>query len=264
MITDPNTPSLTEAPETRTLNLSDIGNRYLRTLQRMFDVASYLIEGSRLVSERGYDDMARSIRFLPSQKDHRGFDAAREEAERYLLKNLLNDVLNLVVPLLEDLRGFCALADWQKGDRNPEVAQRILSTERSEFLKLNLQAKFNHLRDVTGLTSPLTPGILALTNVGACLASRSGVVSERDVTSGGELAIRLVSLEVVPTDPAKIAEGAAAASPRFGELRKTFTIGETIRFEKTEYLNIIATVALFATSLLTATQNKLKGTIPSA
>jgi hypothetical protein len=255
-MTDPVIPAVAE--EHHTLNLADIGHRYLRALQRLFDLASYLAEGSRLVSERGYDEMAKSVRFMPSQKEHRAFDAAREEADRYLLKNLLGDLLTLVVPFLEDLRVFCGLAAWQTTERDPKALERLVIAERADFLKLDLVSKFGHLRDVCGLTSPLTPSVLALTNVGVCLAARGGVVSEKDVTSGNELTVTLIALDLLPSDAAKIAEGAAVVTPRLGELRKTFAIGETVRFEKTEYLNIIATVSLFTTTLLTATQKKLQ------
>src|SRR5690606_21800774 len=93
-MSDPNTPSITDAgaaPVSQTISLNDIGQKYLGALQRVFDTAAFLVEGSRQVNERTYDDFSSAVRFLPSQQQHRNFDAAKEESERWLLRNLLAD-----------------------------------------------------------------------------------------------------------------------------------------------------------------------------
>jgi hypothetical protein len=265
-MSDPNTPSITEAGSgsTQSLNLNEIGLRYLAECQRVFDLAAFLVEGTRQVTESGYDEMTKSVHFHPSEKEHRKFDDAKVEAERYLLKNVLAESLALVVPFLEDIRTFCAVAHWKyvAGGLDNERLREILTTDRSSFLARDLVSKFEYLVSEFSLTTPLTASILALTKAGLCLAGRRGVVSEDDVTNGGALAFSLVALDVLP----QRVEGEVPVrlNPRVGELRRSFSIGESIRVDKQDYLHIVSTVAMFLTSTLHAVKETLKSTVPAA
>ncbi len=262
---DPNTPSITEAGSsaTQTLNLNEIGLRYLAACQRTFDLAAYLVEGTRLVTERGYDEMSKSVHFHPHESERRDFTAAKTEAENYLLKTILGEALGLVVPLLEDIRTFCAVAAWKfgPGSHDTERLRTILTTERGEFLERDLIGKFEHLATEHGVENPLTGTILALTKAGFCLAARAGIVGESDVTSGGELAFTLVALDVLPER--QEGEIPVKLTPRVGELRRRFSIGEPIRVEKQDYLHIVSTVAMFVTSMLHSVKLALKDKVPA-
>jgi hypothetical protein len=88
------------------------------------------------------------------------------------------------------------------------------------------------------------------------------VVSEDDVTNGGALAFSLVALDVLP----QRVEGEVPVrlNPRVGELRRSFSIGESIRVDKQDYLHIVSTVAMFLTSTLHAVKETLKSTVPAA
>ncbi len=262
-MSDPHTPSITDASApsatTQTISLQDLGMKYLGGLQRIFDTAAFVVEGTRQVTERTYDESSTAVRFMPAQGNHRRFDDAKVEAERWLLKNLLQDALGLVVPFLEDVRSVAALARWKAANTGDNAAlQRILTEERRAFLALNLGEKFTHLQHHFSIASPLAPQVEALAKIGGCLAARGGVVSERDVTQGGELAVTLVSLQLVPTRAAaeQSASGGSGASitPQIGELRRAFSVGETIRFEKPDYLNVITTISLFVSSILKGLQ----------
>lgn len=233
--------------------------KYLGGLQRIFDTTAFLVEGTRQVTERTYDEFSTAVRFMPAQGNHRRFDDAKVESERWLLKNLLQDALGLIVPFLEDVRSVAALARWKAASTNDQAAlQRILSDERRAFLSLNLAEKFAHLQNHFSISSPLSSQVQALAKIGTCLAGRGGVVSEKDVTQGGELAVTLVSLQIVPTrtgsETGSEGNQGATMSTKVGELRRAFGIGETIRFDKPDYLNVITTLSLFVSSILKALQ----------
>lgn len=251
---DPNTPSITESvPTGQKVSLGDLTQRYLTALQRNFDVTAYLVEGTRRVDERTYDEFSAAVRFQPSQKDRQRFDVAKEDAERWLLKSLLAESLSLVVPFLEDVRSIAGLAAIQAGGKNDQVAlQKLLGEDRQAFLALDLADKFKHLQTEFAISSPISGSVLALTKLGVCIAARRGVVSDKDVTDGSALVLSLVALDLVPTT--KPGEAAPTIVPQVGELKRTFSIGETIRMEKTDYLNVITTLAIFINSTMKSVQ----------
>ena len=267
-MSDPNTPSFSDpgaTPVTHTISLNDIGQKYLGALQRVFDTAAFLVEGARQVNERTYDDFSSAVRFLPSQQQRRNFDAAKDEAERWLLRNLLSDAFSVVVPFLEDVRSVAALARWKSETPNDQAGvQKILGDDRRAFLGMDLAEKFTHLQNLHGLSSQLSSQVQALAKVGTCLTARGGVVSEKDLTEGGELAFTLVALQLVPMQQGSVsgatAPGDAGATivPQFGELRRSFGVGQAIKLEKADYLNVITTLSLFVSSMLKSLQEKVK------
>ena len=53
-------------------------------------------------------------------------------------------------------------------------------------------------------------------------------------------------------------EAGATIVPQFGELRRTFGVGQTIKLEKADYLNVITTLSLFVSSILKSLQENVK------
>lgn len=267
-MSDPNTPSITDAgtaPVSHTISLNDLGQKYLGALQRIFDTAAFIVEGARQVNERTYDDFSSAVRFLPSQQQHRSFDAAKEEAERWMLRNLLADAFSVAVPFLEDIRSVAALAHWKaETPTDQQGLQRILGEDRRAFLALDLAEKFAYLQNTHGISSQLSAQVQALAKVGTCLTARGGVVSERDLTDGGELSFSLVALQLIPMQQGSVnggsstGEAGATIVPQFGELRRTFGVGQTIKLEKADYLNVITTLSLFVSSILKSLQENVK------
>jgi hypothetical protein len=117
-----------EARKMVTISLKDMAQRYLGAIQRSFDVAAVVVQGTREVNERGYDDLIASSRFLPNREQHRSFSEAKAIAERWILRNLLSDAFGAVVPFLEDARTICALDEWKKAGRSGEAARNLHRT----------------------------------------------------------------------------------------------------------------------------------------
>jgi hypothetical protein len=257
-MSDPTTPA-NPTPTNQTISLQDMAQRYLGALQRLFDTTAFIVEGTRQVNERTYDDFSASARFIPSQPQRRAFDAAKEESERWLLRNFLSEGLGIVVPLLEDIRSLACIADAQlSGSTTDAPVQKILTEDRRAFLSLELPAKLTHLEKETGITSPLGAQIVAMARIGGCLANRQGVVAAQDAEDGKELGISLVALNIVPTPEGTETDPKARMATKIGELRRTFAVGQTIKFEKTDYLNIVTTLSIFASSLLQGLQTKVQ------
>ena len=85
-------PTVTEqSPKTITISLKDMAKNYLGAMQRTFDIAAVVVQGTREVNERGYDELAAASRFMPAQNQRRSYAEAKPLAERWILRNLLGD-----------------------------------------------------------------------------------------------------------------------------------------------------------------------------
>ena len=244
-----NQPTVTEQnPKTIVISLKEMGERYLGAMQRTHDIAAMVVQGTREVNERGYDELAASARFLPAQNLRLPFTFAKPVAERWLLRNLLADAFGALVPFIEDARTVCALHDWKKAGSDAAALPAIFGEQRQDFLRKDTAAKLDYLKEAHALEPQLCEHITALESLAACLLRHDGIVQK-----GAPLAFTLVSLDLV----AAPAGSANPVQPRLGETRKEFAPGAEVTLEKVEYLNVIATIALFMNATLRRLQEKL-------
>jgi hypothetical protein len=246
------------------ISLSDLAQKYLGSYQRLFDIASVTVEGMRQVNESSYDQFSSSVRFLPSQPQHRNYETAKGEAERWILKNLLGDALGLIMPFMEDVRSVAELARWNAGGtQNKAEVEKILSEDRRAFFQMSVQDKFAHLQNQIGISSPLSGEVQSLIKASFCLLQRGGVVAQEDTTDGSNLAFTLLALQLVPTKPEEAGEAGQQSpvlSARVGEVKRSFPIGQSIKLEKADYLNILTTLSMFVSSIMKSLQEKMVGT----
>ncbi len=232
-----------------TINLSDMAQRYLGAMQRIYDIGAMVVQGTREVNERGYDEMGAATHFLPSQKEKKAFDAAKPIAERWLLKNLLTDAFGLFVPFIEDARTICALFAWKKAGSDQTTLAPIFQEQRTEFVKKTTAEKVALLKEKHNLTPQLGDHVASLDALTGCLVRAGGTVPK----DGQPLLVTFVTLEVpASADPTK------KVQPRMGEQKREFAPGTEVSFEKVDVLNILSTLALFMNSTLRALQDHIK------
>jgi hypothetical protein len=232
-----------------TISLSDMAQRYLGAMQNIYDTAAIVVQGTREVNERGFDDLTAAARFMPSQKQRRPFLTAKPVAERWVLKNLLSDAFGLFIPFIEDARTICALHEWKVTGSNQATLPAIFQEERAAFLKLDTAGKLAHLSERFQLQIPLTEHMAGLESLAGCLVRDGGVVP----AGGAPLAFTLVALDLVASP-----ESDQKVQPRMGELKKEFAPGSTVELEKVEHMNALATVSLFMNATLRQLQEKIK------
>ena len=243
-------PTATEDPQrTITISLKDMAQRYLGAMQRTYDIAAVVVQGTREVNERGYEELIASSRFLPNREKHAKFEPAKAVAERWILRNLISDAFGSVVPFLEDARTVCALGDWKKAGSDQAKLPAIFQEERQKFVRLDTSAKLAHLQSTYGLQFRLAEHLTGIESLAACLIRTDGVVAE----NAAPLSFTLVSLDLVA--------GQAAAEPKLqpqlGESKKSFTAGATVSLDKVEYLNVLSTVALFMNDAMRVLQQRI-------
>jgi hypothetical protein len=239
------------------INLRDMANRYMSAIQRIFDLASSSIGSLRCQTEKDYEEFSRQARFMPSPESHLAFDRIRPVTESWMLRLLLNEAFNAIVPLLEDCRSVVALAQWKAAGSGDQMAvPKILGDDRNSFLRIGLVEKIQHLRDTFNLNVPNDGFIAPYIKLTQCL-TRGGTVAEVDATEGKDLVVPLL---VVQIDPA---QGSQNASGRLVTIPKRFAAGQNVEFRKEEILNIFAAFSVFATGLLGSLQARVQELLPN-
>lgn len=243
-------PTVTEQnPKGITISLQDMAQRYLGAMQRTYDIAAMVVQGTREVNERGYDELIAAARFLPAQSQRRGFAAAKPLAERWLLRHLLSDAFGALIAFLEDTRTICALHEWKKAGSDQATLAPIFREQRTEFVRKDTAARLAHLKEAFQFDPPLAGHLAGLEALATCLVRHDGVVPK----DGAALAFTIVSLELVAAPAAEQRK----VQPQLGEARKEFAPGSEIALEKVEYLNVLATIALFMNGTLRRLQEML-------
>jgi hypothetical protein len=243
------------APETQktiTISLHDMAQRYLGAMQRTHDIAAMVVQGTREVNERGYYELAAAARFMPAQNQRRAFAAAKPVAERWLLRNLLADAFGSLVPFLEDTRTICALHAWKKAGSDPATLEPIFKEQRADFVRKDTAARLAHLKETYQLELPLSAHVTGLEALAACLVRHDGLVPK----DGTPLAFQIVALDLVGAQQGD----QRTVQPQLGESRKEFAPGSEVALDKVEYLNVLATVALFMNAALRKLQEMLSAT----
>ncbi len=108
--------STTAPQQAININLADISNRYNTTVQRLFDIAASAVGGVRTQTEKDYIEFARSAGYLPDGRSHAKHEDMRSTAEQWIVRNILTESLNMLTPLLEDVRSVASLAEFKSKD----------------------------------------------------------------------------------------------------------------------------------------------------
>lgn len=250
----------TSEPQSVQINLGEMSLKYLGAVQRTFDLAACSIGSLRNQTEKDYDEFSRALRFMPSQQHHLAFDAVRPTAESWLLRQLLAEAVQVLVPLLEDARSVAALAQWKAGGTNDQKRlQQIVGEDRQTYLRLPFDEKLKHLREQFSIASPNEASITSYLKLGQALA-RGGTVTDADTNDGNDLVVRLMALDIQP------AQGATQPGQMTGrvlDVPKRFTAGQKIEFRKEEVLSLFGGISIFVTAIMGSLQQFVQKTLPN-
>jgi len=240
---------------TNTISLRDVGMRYVQVLQRLFDVAAFSLAGSRTVNEQGYDEFLRTTAVMPAAPFHLGFDAAKEEAERWWLKHGVNEALNTLAHFLEDCRKLCALCELKAAQSRGETDVSAIEAKlQADELPTPFAQKLAYLQSTYGIASPFAETLLDLDKLRRCLFERGGVVGDQ------EMIVRLKMVQIIPGTPvsAEPARAGAASIPQVSgkvlDAVRKFAPGEKIVFSKTEHTAVFLTLSMFLGTVLDGVQ----------
>lgn len=244
-------------PQAININLSEISTRYNTAIQRLFDIATCTVGGTRGLAEKDYQDFGKTAGFYPNGSTHAKHEQIRPVAEQWLVRSLATEGLNMLTPLLEDIRSVAALAKWkEKDEANGDGPRTILGADREESLKKPLGERIKFLRDEYGVFSfveAILPGIFQLNNI---LAQHDGKVPKEMLNGAGEWVLGLVTLIIDKGD------GKSQPTAKLGRTDRRFALGSVVALQKEDVLLIIGSIGFYASTLLNSLHEFVKKTIP--
>ena len=254
--------SQSKGAESVTVKLSEVATTYINALQRLFDYSTMILGSTRLINESAYDEFSKGMGVMPANKSRLGYDKAKEETERWILKHIVSEGLGACILALSDCRTICALSEWKaKKMKDQEEVKNILGPEKQDFDLSSMEDKFKHMEEKYGITSQFRDHMERFFKLRQVLVSRGGKVTEEDVTEDGALVLKLkmVQLQTSPLDSADLSS--MKVSTQLNDVECRFEVGEKINLNKNEHVSFIVTLAFFITNLMDGVQKfgKAKG-----
>lgn len=233
--------------QTRQLNLNQMASQFMAGLQRHFDLLAFNLAARERVSEETYSEIAKAPGLMPVTDLHQNFEQMQAHARDLMLRQVLNDSLNLAVNVLHNSHLFLALIKVRKdhGDVTKENQQEAQDAQQA-FLKLPVDEKFNQLENQYGIICEFEDSITGLGIALQSLLRHQGYPPTESLDENGQLVIDLV----VTKDELAPVQSLEAANYRVEP--KRFGQGEKIHFSNNDLQAIVLTVGVFARQLFTA------------
>lgn len=257
MSTDANQPNPGQARE---LNLQKTAEQFMAGLQRHFDMLAFNLASRENVTEQAYSTRVQATRAMPASRVHHNFEQMQAYARDLLVRQVVNDALNLAIAALNNAHLFLALiqARAEHGGLSPEIQQKAQQTQQ-QFLQAPLDQKFDRLERDYGIMCELEDCITSLGFVMQVLMQQNGIVKEPQVDSQKEL-----TLELKVAKPGETAEDVWQRPGDLETAPKVFREGEQIQFSDTELQSIIVTMAVYAHQLFGAVAKYARENPPGA
>ncbi len=231
---------MTENPP-RTISLNEISIKYVHALQRLSDLMVISWAGARNLSEQNYEEVSRVIPGLLSTEFHMPFAIAREESERWWLKQSVNEVLGLAVVFLDDIRKVCGLIAFNAARATGSGDLVSLAAEvNSNPGAVDIGVRMKQLQERYGVASLIEGEILSITGFGRCLFQTNGIVPP-----GTQTVLHLKIIQ--PPAPGE-------TQPRLADFQRSWSANEKIELSREEHAAIFTTVSVFFGSILNGVQ----------
>jgi len=245
-------------------NLAQSGSRAFAAFQYGMDTSLLLLSGSMLANEKDFTQLKANVRFAPSESHSLSFERAKFEAQRWLLKNSLQDALRVTTGMIEDVRTLCSLAGHlgQQDEKLQAALKEITGKSRTAYLRLSLDARLDRLKQDFGIECAQRGALLSLLKVFNCLQSHGGVVTKADADNGPELVVHLFGISLTPQESAK-------GDSENGEIHKgvqlhlkqgikRIPVGQALEFTRGEHMATILSLCIFTSTLLQETDKFLQ------
>ena len=227
------------------INLNQVAQNFMSGLQRHFDLLAFNLAAHDTVREEIYDRHIDATGIMPFPTSHQNFEQLQAFARDLLVRQIINDALKLTLTAMNNAHFFLAMIKVTDASKkiNPE-AQKKAQANQQEFIKANLDEKFNYLEKDYGIMCELEDSILSLGLILQILVKQEKVVQKAQLDNRGKLVLELKSSETLGS-----ADSAIPASEKPIDLRKVYREGDIIFFDNIELQLILVTIASFADSL---------------
>ncbi len=235
----------------REINLQQLAQNFMSGMQRHFDMLAFNLASRETVTEASYKQIAHAPRIMPVPAQHQNFEQTQAYAHDLLLKQLVNDALNLAVSVMHNAHFFLAMVKCTEG--KPELAserQHAAEALQKAFCEARFDQKFNLLEENYSIRCELEDTITSLGFCLQALVESGGKVGSAHLDENGELSLEFKAVSV----PAE-KEAQAEAPAKLTEYLKVFREGDYVTFNNKELQLILVTVSAFADSLFKSIAN---------
>ncbi len=237
-----------ESGQPQQVNLQQIAQQFMSGLQRHFDMLAFNLASREAADEAAYNRHANAPRIMPAAPQHQNFEQMQAYSRDLLVRQVINDALNLAVTAMNNGHFFLALVKATNASQSvSEEAQKEAQASQKTFVPAQLDEKFNRLEKDYGIMCELEDSVTSLGFVMQALVQQGGVVKKPQVDESGELVVELKSIEV--EEPANPGEQPQA---KLVDRRRVFKEGDALIFEDLDFQLILVTIASFADSLFKA------------
>ena len=236
------------------VNLQQFAHQFMAGLQRHFDMLAFNMVASESVQEDAYNNRVNVPRVMPAAQHHQNFEQMQAYARDLLVRQVINDCMNLAVVGMNNAHFFLALVKITKANSSvsPEAQQEAQKIQQV-FVPSQLDDKFNRLEKDYGILCEMEDSVISLGFIMQALMQQGGVLKKPQVDKNGELVLELKAVKVLSRD-------ATADKPK-GKLvdqRIVFKEGDMLTFTDRELQLILITIASFADSLFKAVSHYAK------
>lgn len=240
-------------------DLNVLVENYLRQIQHVLDLVIFTFAGAELVTEKQYNDYSRFLNFQPSKSGRMDFTKAKNEYEKWLVRNFLGEAINFTQAFLEECRTICAIYSISNRPIRGHEFNTAINEEKKKYHRYGLPKKLEILRDKYNVSSESESNILSLNKLRNCIVHRLGIVSDKDVTDNDQLTIRMRVLaifvknpetgEEIEVDKKTRVEKGWTVGVKSQEKLKSFKLNESVSLNYNEMIHCIYTFFFFAASM---------------
>ena len=229
----------------RQIKLDLVAKQFMSRLQRHFDLLAFNLAAQETMQESAYDTCVNATRVMPFVPHHQNFEQLQAYARDLLVRQVVNDSLNLAMTAMNNVHLFLALlkATGANHQVHPNVQKEAHATQMS-FIRARLDEKFNRLEKDYGVMCELEDSITALGFILQILVKQGGVVKKEQLDKDGKITLELKSVKLQKGDSIS-----NIPADKLTIVSKVYHEDDVIIFEDIELQLILITIASFAGSL---------------
>jgi len=229
----------------RQIKLNQVAKQFMSGLQRHFDLLAFNLAAQGTVGEKTYDQRVNATRIMPFVSHHQNFEQLQAYARDLLVRQVVNDSLNLAITAMNNVHFFLSLIKVT-GSGHPvdPNARKEAQASQESFIRAKLDEKFERLEKDHGVMCELEDSITAMGFILQILVKQGGVVKKEQLDKRGKLL-----LELKAVDPKEVDSVTNIPPEKVTTVSKVYHEDDVIFFEDTELQLFLITIAAFADSL---------------
>ena len=238
-------PQNPNSEKSQQIKLNQVAKQFMFGLQRHFDLLAFNLAAQETIQENAYNERAAATQVMPFLSHHQNFEQLQAYARDILVRQVVNDSLNLALTAMNNVHFFLALIK-ATGTRTQVslAAKSEAQTNQKEFIVAKLDEKFNQLETEYGIRCELEDSITSLGFILQILVKQGGVVKKEQLDNDGKMILELKSIEI------QTSESITDIKPNtLKTIRKIYYEDDIVLFEDVELQLLLVTVASFADSL---------------